>query len=176
MSSVLGIDLSTRAIDLVKLSENDNAATWTRVELEGKTALERLRSLRYEMTVGYWTPRDSSFFFDDVYLVAIEAPMSRGQPGTLAKLSRVFGAVVVCLPSSLEVWEVSPVAWRKELGLPGNASKGECAAVVRRLVSPPAYSVSGSPEDFYPSWPQDALDAYAVAYYARQVNARGIAA
>jgi Holliday junction resolvasome RuvABC endonuclease subunit len=160
MSSVLGIDLSTRAIDLVKLDESTNAATWTRVELEGKTALERLRNITKDSIhrhTGFW---------DDVYLVGIEAPMSRQQPGTLAKLSRVFGAVVACLPPLLEVWEVSPVAWRKELGLPGNASKEECADAVRNIhMSITSYN-----------WPQDALDAYAVAYYARQVNARGIAA
>ena len=157
MSSVLGIDLSSKAVDLVKLDETTNQATWRRVELEGKTAFERLRSISYRMPF--------RAYLDDVYLIAIEAPMSRGQPGTLAKLSRVFGAVLMWIPSGFEVWEVSPVAWRKELGLPGNASKEEAAFAVDDLRGP------GTPD-----WPQDALDAYAVAYYAREQNRRGIAA
>lgn len=157
MSVVLGIDVSSFAIDLVRLDENSNAATWRRVTLEGPTALARLRSLPRVMPRWPW--------YEDVYLAAIEAPYSRGQSGTLAKLSRVFGAVCACIPPSQEVWEVSPGDWRKELGLPGNASKDECGFRVVQL--------SQSWDDIH-KWPQDALDAYAVAYYARQVNQRGV--
>ena len=159
LSTVLGIDLSSRAVDLVKLDETTNAATWQPLYLEGASAFERLRDVHDYMR---------AVAFDDVYLVAIEAPMSRGQPGTLAKLSRVFGAVVACIPRELEVWEVAPAAWRKELGLPGNASKDECAEAVEILGR--IYLSTGL------RWSQDALDAYAVAYYAREVNARGVAA
>jgi hypothetical protein len=67
-------------------------------------------------------------WWDDVYLVAIEAPWSHGQPGTLAKLSRVFGAVTMCIPPRIQVWEVDPQAWRTELGLPANAPKDAVAA------------------------------------------------
>lgn len=172
MSSVLGIDLSTKAIDLVRLDETTNRADWTRIELEGKSAFDRLRHLPLMMRHPAY-----GLDFDDVYLAAIEAPMSRGQSGTLAKLSRVFGAVVACLPPALEVWEVAPAAWRKELGLSGHASKEEVARSVRSLMA--VYGDTTITFDFtHPcfQWPQDALDAYAIAYYARQVNARGVAA
>lgn len=161
MSSVLGIDLSSFAIDLVRLDEETNAAEWTRVTLgtDKTPALDRLRNVALLM------PPPS--FYDEVYLAAIEVPYGTGQAGTQAKLNRVFGAVLACLPQSLHVWDVMPGAWRKELGLPGNASKTECAVAVQRL---------RRAQDVYPRslevWPQDALDAYAVAFYARTVNER----
>jgi hypothetical protein len=39
--NVLGIDLSSRAIDLVLLDENCDRAEWSRIDLEGATAFER---------------------------------------------------------------------------------------------------------------------------------------
>jgi Holliday junction resolvasome RuvABC endonuclease subunit len=156
MSTVLGIDLSTRAIDLVRLDETTNQGTWDHLHLAGATALERLRQVPVLM------PRHS--WYDDVYLVAVEAPLSRGQQGTIAKLSRVFGAIVACLPAGVEVWDVAPVQWRKELGLSGHATKEQAAEAVDALRGPGALA-----------WSQDALDAYAVAYYARELNARAVA-
>jgi hypothetical protein len=103
-------------------------------------------------------------FYEDtgVYLAAIEAPMGRGEGGTQAKLNHVFGAVVACLPWRIETWQVAPHEWRKELRLPGNAHKAVCAARAVELGA-------------YPEWnDQNAYDAYAVAYYAREVNARAL--
>lgn len=156
MSVVVGVDLSTVAVDLVRLDETGNDAHWEHLHLEGKTAFDRLRQVRRVMPGPSW--------YDDVYLVAVEAPMSRGQSGTLAKLSRVLGAVVACVPAPLVVWEVAPAAWRRELGLSGHASKEQVAEAVDDL--------RGLARTL---WPQDALDAYAVAYYARELNARALA-
>ena len=154
MSVVLGVDLSTMAVDLVRLDENTNEGHWDHLHLEGKTAFDRLRQVRRVMP--------GASFYDDVYLVAVEAPMSRGQAGTLAKLSRVFGAIMACLPAHLLVWEVMPAAWRGELGLSARASKEECQEAVLRLGAPYGWR---SP---------DAYDAYAIALYARELNARAI--
>jgi hypothetical protein len=127
---------------------------WAHLSLGGGLALERLREVVRVM------PRRS--FYDDVYLVAIEAPMSRGQPGTLAKLSRVFGAVVVCVPARVQLWELSPGEWRRGLELKASASKEACAA---ECVARGA-----------PAWgDQNAYDAWAVAYTARAVNRRALA-
>jgi Holliday junction resolvasome RuvABC endonuclease subunit len=81
-----------------------------------------------------------------------------------AALFPVFGAVLACLPNELEVWDITPAQWRHGLGLKGNATKDECAIVVDDLRG------AGSPD-----WPQDPIDAYAVAYYTRELNRRGIA-
>jgi len=156
MSCVVGCDLSSFAVDLVRLDETTNHATWDHLHLNGKSALERLRQVPLVMPRWSW--------FDDVYLVAIEEPMSRGQPGTSAKLNRVLGAVVACVPATVELWLVRPADWRKALGLSGHASKEQAGEKVDELRG------AGAP------WSQDALDAYAVAYYARTVNARGLTA
>lgn len=159
MSHVLGIDVSSHAIDMVLLDEDSNQAQWTRHELKGKTAFDRLRDIPLRMPKWGW--------YEDhgIYLIAIEAPYGRAQAGTLAKLSRVFGAVVACLPRALDpVWEVPPHDWRRELGVPGNAPKTVCAARCIELGA-------------YPEWAdQNAFDAFAVARYAREVNRRGIEA
>jgi len=171
VSGVLGIDLSTNAVDLVRLDGETDNARWMRLDLKGGeklTALERLRRVAGLMP--------SASFYDDVYLVAVEAPYGTGQAGTLAKLSRVFGAVVACIPQRLEVWEVMPGDWRKELGLGGNASKEECALRVCSLRHQALvrWNVEHWPHAMWEVWPQDALDAWAVAYYARQVNQREV--
>jgi Holliday junction resolvasome RuvABC endonuclease subunit len=158
MSAVVGIDLSSFAVDLVKLDEDSHHAEWTRVELTGKLAFDRLRSLRAAMP--------PASFWDDVYLVGIEQVFGLGGKSTTA-LQRVYGAVVACVPVSVQLWEVHPSEWRKSLGLAGNASKDECARAVIGLIGP--------------SWPhlgcpQDPLDAYAIAYSARETNAKAIQA
>lgn len=157
MSAVLGIDVSSFAIDMVLLDENTNQTVWDHIPLEGATAFDRLRDVPRRMPRWSW--------YDDIYLAAIEAPMGRGEGGTQAKLNHVFGAVVACLPRGLQtVWQVAPHEWRKELGLPGNAVKQVCAARAVELGA-------------YPDWAdQNAYDAWAVAWYARQVNARAIEA
>jgi Holliday junction resolvasome RuvABC endonuclease subunit len=167
MSFVLGVDLSTHHIDAVLLSEDTNAATWSRFDLPGETALDRL------LQVPLVLPQSS--FYDGVYLAAIEEPWGMRQPGTSAKLNRVYGAIIACLPAELQVWNVQPGAWRNELGLKGNASKEECAEAVWRLQSI-ENEWTTSTLNIHSDWPQDALDAYAVAYYARETNRRAVEA
>lgn len=159
MSCVLGIDVSTKAIDLVLLDETTDQAAWDHIELRGATAFDRLRDLPLRMPKWGW------YEDNGIYLIAIETPMGRGQGGTEAKLNWIFGAVIACLPRALDpVWPVAPHEWRKELGLPGNAPKPICA---QRSVELGAH----------PDWAtQDAYDAWAVARYAREVNRRGIEA
>lgn len=176
MSAVLGIDVSSFAIDLVKLDETTNEATWERLPLTGKTAFDRLRQVHVQMHSDAW--------YDDCYLAAIERPKTRSFVSASA-LWPVFGAVVALLPPGLLVWDVPPTAWRQELGLPGNASKDECATAVDLLRGDlaPCPTTTGCDCDgecdkwlTWREWPQDAFDAYAVAYYARENNRRAIEA
>lgn len=160
VSSVLGIDVSSRAIDFVWLDETTNEAAWKRVELTGETSFERLRSIP---TQGRW----NSNYFSDCYLAIIERPKTRFMPSAAA-LFPVFGAVVALLPSQLELWEVAPTTWRHGLGLKGNAKKAEVAEAVRRI------ACGAEPEHPILNWSQDAYDAYAVAYWARAINQRGL--
>lgn len=164
MSSVLGIDLSSFAVDLVKLDETTLHADWRRVTLTGETAFDRLRSVREE-----WPDSD---YFQDCYLSAIEIPWGMRQPGSQAKLNRVFGAITALLPRDLQLWDVLPKAWRAELGLKPSASKNECGTAVVNL----CLQATDVAMTHALIWPQDALDAYAVAYYARSVNERALRA
>jgi Holliday junction resolvasome RuvABC endonuclease subunit len=156
MSCVLGIDVSSHAIDFVALDETTNRAEWTRVDLIGGTAFKRLQDVAHQMPTRGWLEEHG------VYLIAVETPKTRFLKSAGA-LFPVYGAVVAAMPRDVEVWDVRPTAWRQELGLPGNAPKADCAARCMAL---------GAPTD----WPQDAFDAYAVAYYARNLNQRGLEA
>ncbi len=170
MSRVLGIDLSSFAVDLVLLDEDRDEAEWTRLVLgdEKTTALDRLRQVPTLM------PRAS--FYDDIYLIAIEEPYGSNQAGTQAKLNRVLGAVVACLPSNVQIWTVMPGDWRRALGLKGNASKEEAALTVCaiRQEALSRWNVAHWPHREWEVWPQDACDAFAVARYARDRNQRAI--
>lgn len=163
MSHVLGIDLSSFAVDLVQLDETTNTAEWTRVALDGKTASERLRDLRTKWPTGS--------YFDDIYLAAIEIPYGRGQSGTLAKLNRVFGAVVTALPAGLPLWEVGPHEWKKELGM----REKPAAADLSRIA--PDWRIEHAWKPSLKKWDetqQNGRDAFCLALYARQVNQRGL--
>jgi Holliday junction resolvasome RuvABC endonuclease subunit len=52
-----------------------------------------------------------------------------------------------------------PSAWRKTVGLPGNASKGDVANFVWRTAD--AHEIARA------AWPQDACDAYCIALATR---------
>lgn len=149
--NVLGIDLSSHAVDLVLVDENEDRANWSRIELEGKTAFDRLRAVNALM------PQPGWYDTHGVYLIAVEMPESRMRPSLRAQLP-VFGAVVAALPDDLEVWSVAPADWKRAYGL-GQKKPTDLTF--------PTFDV-----DF---WTQDSLDALGVGIYARDLNARGIA-
>ncbi len=168
MSTVLGIDLSSRNIDLVWLDEDGPGARWARLPLAGPTSFARCRAVRAAMP--------PATAYDGCYLAAIERPRTQSMVSAAA-LFPVFGAVLSCLPAALEVWDVLPQHWKQGLGLGGNASKEEAAREVYALAEPAVLGwatngMRGPVQDV----PQDALDAWAVAFYARELNARGIGA
>jgi hypothetical protein len=150
--NVLGIDLSSKAIDLVLLDENHDTARWERVTLEGPDAFQRARDVRRKMPLPSW------FVNNDVYLVAIERPfVRRGQD----VIRLVQGAVLSCLGRELEVWEVSPSQWKNHLGVPMRTKPDRAAFPAFHLFAPTV-------------WEQDAYDALGVALYARDLNAKAI--
>lgn len=149
---VVGIDLSSRAIDLVKLAENDDEATWLSVPLVGANAWDRARTIRHAMPPAIW--------WDDVYLCAVEQPFGPSRRAQ-SVLMRAQGAILAAIPADIEVWEVTPQQWRTHLGVPNKVK--------------PSWSYF-PPSFFDDYWPQDARDALAIALYARDTNAQAIAA
>jgi hypothetical protein len=158
---VVGIDLSSKQIDFAYVNENEDKAHWSRCILDGRTAWERTLSLGNIV--------NDALTWDQVYLVAIEAPYGRGQAGTNAILNRVVGAIAGNLPASLRraerCWIARPDEWKRGLGLKAKPTRDD----VQRLLQP-AYPWEQIPDD------QNALDAACIALWARNENARGIAA
>jgi len=103
-------------------------------------------------------------WWDDVYLAAIEVPESRFRVSLRAQLP-IVGAIVACVPRKVEVWDVAPADWKRPLGIAVNdkPTLGDMPAI--EIVPPD----SGD-------WSQDAIDALAIALYARDANALGIEA
>lgn len=156
---IAGIDFSSRFIDVVLLDESTDAATWHRFELSGADAFDRARAVRAAMP--------GSSFWDNVLAVGIEQPQARGpRAANMGALYRVQGAVLACLPQPVLVQPWWPSAWRKAVGLPGNASKEAVATFAERTLYPmwPHPMVAT-----LPVWPQDAWDAYLIALATRSV-------
>lgn len=152
MSAVVGIDLSSRAIDLVHLDENHDEAAWLSVPLDAGNAWDRTRQIPERMPASSW--------WDTVYLCAIEKPFG---PSRLAQsvLMRAQGAILAAIPQRIQVWEVTPDEWKHHLGIP-------------RTEKPDWTRFAVSLHDH--TWPQDARDALGVALYARDTNAAALAA
>lgn len=146
--NVLGVDLSSKFIDLVLLDENRNAATWTRITLEGATAFERARDVADKM------PQPGWYEAHGVYLVAVERPFSQSRADSIRL---VQGCVIAEIPRRLDVLEVAPQTWKAHIGFKG---KGK----------PSVYDFPFWPCD--EAWPQDALDALGTALWARDTNAQ----
>jgi hypothetical protein len=142
---IAGIDYSTRAVDVVLLDEDSDAATWHRFPLEGADAFDRAREVMY---LNAWLGGVS--FWDSVVAIGIEDPRGYGA----GSLYRIQGAILAELPRRTLVHPLIPSQWRKTVGLAGNASKTD----VKAFVPTRAWNVD---------WPQDACDAYLIALAPR---------
>ena len=154
--SIVGIDLSVHAIDVVHLSEDDDTAFWTRYPLAATDSFLAARNVRDAL------PGRSEWRDTGVIAFAVEKPFSRSYKAVSA-LMRVQGAIVACLPPELLVCELAPTEWKTATVGQGNAGKGDVAAWVFRRYT----------EAFVEDWPQDGLDAYAIAWALRALVERG---
>jgi hypothetical protein len=151
---IAGVDYSTRAVDVVLLDEETDAATWHRFALEGQDAFERARAVRLAM---FTRPFD----WDDIVAIGIEDP--RGY--NAGALYRIQGAILSSMPRHTLVHPLIPSQWRKTVGLPGNASKDDVSAWV--------YDHWLQPLNAAPMLlQQDACDAYCIALATRTLLER----
>lgn len=165
MSLCAGIDLSSHAIDVVLLSEDDNSATWHRFELAGANAWERTLKVRDAMP--------PAAFWDDVYLIAVETPF----PDQQRTLRLVQGAVTACLPPMLReahrCWQVRPDEWKHGLGLKGKPTHEGLTALVPdwalNVLGISLFAPPRTPDD-WDVMQQNGRDAYCLAYWAREEN------
>lgn len=161
-----GIDLSTKAIDIVTLNEDDNYADHFRVRIDlpsGATTTERARRLRDRM------PARTAWLDAGVTLLAIEEPFFAGSPMGLAPLLVVYGGLLQLLPAALPLLELRADDWRKECGLairkrknlPDDQLKRASVAFAReQWKNPPA------------ALDHNAAEAFCAAYAAREIDIR----
>ena len=153
--NIAGIDVSTKAVDLVLIHIDDHQPPrWHRYELVGQDAWERTRSIPHAMP----TRHDS--MWDDVAAIGVANPA--GTHGAHA-VQRAVGAVLACLPPLTLVQPWRPSEWRKAVGLPGNCSKEQ----VRDLASVHSGSLYTNTPYNITNWTQDACDAYCIAVATR---------
>lgn len=159
--SVVGIDLNSRTIDLVKLHDSDQAE-WISVPIaDQRGAFFAARNAREHFPRGQW--------WDDVALVGIEDPYS-AFPNVAKALGLVTGAVAALLPTGLTVVQTSPQEWQRVfLGdsvdkLP-QGGKGR-KSFVRIRCHEHGFGINGET--------QDALDAFGIAFAVRELCAREV--
>lgn len=152
---IAGIDVSTKQIAVVLLDDDTDEARSYTVEL-GPDLWEACK---------YMWENFPPLKLRGTWLVGIEDPMGRHNMGTAKKLGMVTGAVLSSLPLAVTVLPMPPTEWKRETcGVP-MAKKDEVAAWVGRTWTNIPALVT-----------QDELDAYAIAYAARAVNARAVEA
>lgn len=153
---IAGIDLDTRAVHIVLL--DDDSADATRHEYE---IADKRGSFYAACNVQVALPSRSWWEDNGVWLVGIEKPMSP-HARSVSALMRIQGAILSRIPYGICKLETQPNEWKREtVGLP-NATKEQVAE----------WATSGART----GWPQDALDAYAIAHAVRSLNERGIRA
>jgi len=144
--NVAGIDFSSHAIDVVLVDvDGRQPPRWHRYPLTGADAFDRTRSVANSM------PGRSSAYWDNVLAVGIEHPA--GKFGT-GPLMRIQGAVLAQIPARMLVKAWPPGAWRKAVGLAGNASK-------QRIAEWATWEGGLGKDAVF--WPQDATDAWCIA-------------
>lgn len=158
---IVGIDLSTHNVDLVKLDEDSDRAEWVRVPLVGENAIDRARSYADRHHDHLAAVADWDGYWSDVVLVALEDPAGRGDT---RKIARVQGVVIATIPTRVQVWTMQPAEWRKACAMPGNCPKERVRLFAEVRLQ------DADPGGDFQRWPQDAYDAYAIAYAARAIN------
>lgn len=158
--NVLGIDLSSRALDLVLLDEDGAGARWEHLPIpRTHSRLDLARAVADTVPGSAW------FEHHGVYLVAVEEPMGQNRQA-ISALNCVLGALGASLPDDLPAWTLRADEWKRGVGLPGNLSTTKGSDRLQ------AWAVEHHGEA---DWPTDAYVALAVAAVAREINAKAVA-
>lgn len=158
MSGVLGIDISSKSIDVVLLRVHGEPLLWS-VKIDDKddpgtersfrAALRAASAMRGRVIYQFMSMADAAF---------VERPYSQGYRAT-ASLMRMQGVVLASLPTAIEKQEITPQAWKRLVGLKTNATKDDVLVWAHDQFDP------WLPAD----WSQDAIDALAIACAGQQI-------
>jgi hypothetical protein len=166
---IVGVDLSTRAIDLVAIDEDEPArADHLRIPLE-QPWWEAARWMRMS-----FVDHDLYRWLEDrsVHLAGIERPYGPNRQA-IASLHTILGAFLAALPYTVAAFEITPADMRRELGLPGNCAKAGMHRAIREAIWRPDGKWSHTGSAPWLDWPPDAYDAWAAAYACLRINERG---
>jgi len=162
--SVVGIDLSSRALHLITLAEdtNDAYAHVVRLDTTRGAAVERIRRMRDRM------PVRSSYSAYGVTLIAIEKPFHR-QAAMSAVPSMVYGALLQLVPADLPLLELRADDWRRECALPLRGARSELKKASVRFARQMWEACPHALDD-------DTAEAFCIAWAAREIQLRTEAA
>lgn len=148
---VAGLDFSTKALDVVLLDDDTESWIWKTFPIHGRTPFDRAQDIRFTLpTTTWWEERN-------VRLIAVEEPRGHQNAVTQLALGSLYGAIVARLPRSIPACAYTPSEWKRPFTGNGNAPK----ELVRRCALE-----HGLPDDM----PQDAYDAYGIAWTARALE------
>lgn len=162
---IAGIDFSSNAIDFVLLADEGAGATWYRRRLDarrGADSFQRARLVRGLLPVrGAWADAG-------VTQIVLEEPMTRSF-SSAAALMRIQGAILSCLPVDMPVERLRPTEWKRETVGRAMASKDEVRAWASYVGGRVNHWMMAG---MIPA-PQDAIDAFAIAWAWRSLAERG---
>lgn len=150
---IAGVDISSRAVDIVLLDDDTEQATWHHYALAGATPYERARDSCNVLPSRSWWEDNG------VWLVGLEDP--RGPHAhTMKALGAAVGAFLALLPRDLTVIPTIAQEWKRlTVGAPG-AGKDSVARWARAQLG----------QTDHETWNQDGYDAYAIARAVRVLN------
>lgn len=151
---IAGIDVNSNHIDVVLLQLDTDHAEYHRRRIDTgpkEDAFQRARRLRDAM------PARGAWIDHGVLTIGIEKPMAFGNVGNgIVPQIRVQGALLACLPVDIDIVELLPNEWKKASVGHGRADKTAVATWARTAWL-----------DQPDRCPQDAYDAYAIAWATR---------
>lgn len=109
---MIGVDLGVRLVTMA--CHRRDGLSFVTCQADGGDALEACRQLgrRLRVALELW----------QATVVWVERPMG-AQPRSVADLMRVMGVVVAAIPMETPVEEITPSAWKRAIGIGGNANK-----------------------------------------------------
>lgn len=156
--SVIGVDLSTKAIHICVLPEDTNQAQLhvVRLDIPRADTTTRVRRMRDRLPArGAWADLGCT-------LIAIERPYSH-QAATLAPMMLAYGGLLQLIPEAMPLLELSPPEWRRECSLPQRGDLIKPAAI--RFAREQWVDAPAALDD-------NGADAFCIAYAAGQIDLR----
>lgn len=155
--SVVGIDLSSKAIHVAVLQEDSNDASVHIVRLDKQRgdATTRIRRMRDLM------PARGAYADLGVTLIALERPIALHSNVPLM----VYGALLQLLPAELPLLELRADDWRKECALPLRGASSDLKAASKRFARQLWTNAD-------PIFDDNVAEAYLIAWAAREIDLR----